>query len=90
MSNLEKFSDAWDIASFIGKALYGIANNRPFTEKDAKDAIDAVNAVAKLGTDYIVSNHDESKNYRDFFNIISEVGKSGIDMIPSADGGGEE
>jgi hypothetical protein len=88
MSNYEKISDFWDIAYFIGKALDGIANERPFTDKDAKDALDAMSAVAKLGSDYLAINEDESKAIRDFFNAISEAGKGTIDYIGSGDGSG--
>jgi len=89
MNNLEKISDIWDVASFIGKALHGIATNRPFNDNDAKDAIETITAVAKLGTDYIVDSNDESKDLREFFNIISDVGKSGIEMVSSDNGGSE-
>jgi type IV secretory pathway ATPase VirB11/archaellum biosynthesis ATPase len=88
VTNFEKISDIWDAASFIGKALHGIATNRPFTEKDAKDAIDAMSAVAKLGSDYLAVNEDESKEIKDFFNAISDAGKGTIDYIGNGDSNG--
>ena len=88
MNNLEKISDIWDAASFIGKALHGIATSRAFTEKDAKDAIDAMSAIAKLGTNYLANNEDESKEIRELFNAISEAGKGTIDYIGNGDGNG--
>ena len=52
-----------------------------FTEKDTKHTIDAMSAVAKLGTDYIVNNEDKSKEIRDFFYAISDAGKGTIDYM---------
>jgi hypothetical protein len=88
VNNFERVSDIWDAASFIGKALHGIATNRPFTEKDAKDAIDAMSAVAKLGSDYLAANEDESKEMRGFFYAISDAGKGTIDYIGNGDSNG--
>ena len=88
MSDFEKLCDLLDVAYFIGKALDGIANERPFTDKDAKDAIDAMSAIVKLGTDYFINNEDESKVIMDFFNAISEAGKGTIDYIENGDGNG--
>jgi hypothetical protein len=83
MKNYEVTSDLWDIANFIGKALHGIATGATFTDKDAKDTIDTICAIAKLGTDYIVDNEDKVRELRDFLNAISNAGKGSIDLLCS-------
>ena len=79
MNDISKVNDFLDVANFIGKALHGIATGRDFTKQDAKDAVDAISAAAKLGTDYIIDNENDSRDIREFFNLISNVGKNGLD-----------
>lgn len=74
MNNLEKASNAYDVAKFIVKALHGIATDQPFTKNDAKDAVNAIGAVAKLG-------YSEDIDFVDFTNALQEFAKSGMDFV---------
>ena len=79
MNNLDKSEDVFKIASFIGKALYGIANNRPFTADDAKDAVEAMTSIAKISTERTFHSERDKTEMIEMFNIICEVGKVAID-----------
>jgi len=79
MNNLEKADNMKDIANFLGKVLNGIATGRAFTKQDAKDAVDAVNAVVKLAT-------EEHKDATGFFNLLADATKGGMDLIEPDEG----
>ena len=74
MDTFEKASNTYDVAKFIVKALHGIATERAFTKNDAKDAVDAIGAVAKLG-------YSKDKEFVDFTNALQEFAKSGMDLV---------
>jgi len=87
VNNLDTISDFLDIADFIGKALHCIATGRAFTEEDAKCAIDAISAAAKISAELTLDNYNEVEEMRRFFNLISESGKDGIDLLSGKNGG---
>jgi hypothetical protein len=83
VNKLDTISDILDIANFIGKALYGIATEREFTNEDIKNAINAISAAGKIGTGYLLKNDDEIEIMREFFKSLSEAGNGSVDLICS-------
>ena len=85
MTKEQAVSNYLNIAKFLGRALFVIAEGKELTTQDFKDATDAVNAVGQLALDNL--NEDEAAA---LLAILAEASKSTTDLMSPAPLGGWE